>query len=463
MPSFAGSYQITDPEGTGGKAVPCQASFDAESMTLAPATGPAAAFDLGDIDEFHPADYELTLRLYSGREIHLRQFGKTFQNLCHDLLEAWRDRLVRCLLLEDLEEVVRVEGFARVDSPEHRFAQPAELRLYRSNLAVLPVSASAFQWRLADIDSVDFDAGEYSIMIRAGGDRLTVSRLARRTDEFRNCLNDAMTRLSERSATVVRRLFPFLAPIQLQQAIGILREGRSAPISALARIDRRIERALLENAIDADLRPYFDSLKRQSTGEGLYTGFKLIRRESENAGGVAGPEEDGGEAAGARLAPETDASVAPPDDPGADAPARDGRSEEVLHWFFFPLCAESATGARPSVLAWEATSRSGRATYCFRLPAAEATAQPNETTRIPLSVDTAVHLLNRGMALLNFRREPIYLPDDSLELQPQFRRYVIASRKIPVLRELRRQFLGRAIHTAPEAWKKQLQIFLSKA
>jgi hypothetical protein len=48
-------------------------------------------------------------------------------------------------------------------------------------------------------------------------------------------------------------------------------------------------------------------------------------------------------------------------------------------------------------------------------------------------------------------------------MQPRFRRYAIACRKIPELRRLRASFLGRAIHTSPQAWNKQLEAFLAKA
>jgi hypothetical protein len=64
---------------------------------------------------------------------------------------------------------------------------------------------------------------------------------------------------------------------------------------------------------------------------------------------------------------------------------------------------------------------------------------------------------------LNFRREPIYLPDESLEIQPRFRRYAIACRKSPDLVRLRASFLGRAIHTTPEAWQKQFESYLAQA
>jgi hypothetical protein len=55
------------------------------------------------------------------------------------------------------------------------------------------------------------------------------------------------------------------------------------------------------------------------------------------------------------------------------------------------------------------------------------------------------------------------LPDDSLLLQPRFRRYAIACRKLPELVRLRSSFLGRAIHTTPAAWQKQSESYLAEA
>jgi hypothetical protein len=77
-------------------------------------------------------------------------------------------------------------------------------------------------------------------------------------------------------------------------------------------------------------------------------------------------------------------------------------------------------------------------------------------------IEAAIQQLNRAIVLLNFRREPIYLSEDSLQLQARFRRYAIACRKLPELVRLRSSFLGRAIHSSPEAWQKQFESFLAQ-
>jgi hypothetical protein len=88
-------------------------------------------------------------------------------------------------------------------------------------------------------------------------------------------------------------------------------------------------------------------------------------------------------------------------------------------------------------VAWEATTGTGRATYFFR-------------------ASMPVEQMTRGLALINFRREPIYLPDASLEQQPRYRRYAIGARKLADLRNLRGAYLGRAIHSSMEEWAEQV-------
>ena len=255
MPSFSGKYQYLDPKVSASQGGPCRLSFEAETLTLSPASGPPLTIDLGDIDIFLPGDYELTLTLYDGKRIVLNQFGKTFQNLAHDLLEAYRQRLVQCLLLEDLEEIARFEGFARLESATRAFSSPAEFRLYKSNLAVLPTQATGLQWRLADIDGVQFDPAGYCVTVEAGGERLLVTKLAKRTEEFRDRLTQASQELSEQGAGALHKLFPFLTPDQFTAAATLMKEGRAASLARLRAIHPKTEPALATNVVDAAQKP----------------------------------------------------------------------------------------------------------------------------------------------------------------------------------------------------------------
>jgi hypothetical protein len=456
MPTYSGTVARTLGDGNSVPARPCRLEFNEESLTLIPTAGPPLSLDLGDIDEFAPADFELHLTLYTGEKLALARFGKSFQDLLRELQEAYRKRLVQCLLLEDLEEIARFEGSARLESAAGGFSAAAEIRLYQSNLAVLPQSHASFQWRLADIEAMSFDDSNYAIVLRSGDEVLSLTRLAKRTQEFYDRLQAAMAEVAGRSALTVRSVFPFLTPEQFQRVAELMKDGHVTATSKLASIHPGTGRALAEKIVSSRLKSYHEFLTSRAASCGPYAGFKLIRKDAEPDS--AGEEEifEEAETTGPAFAAALpDGMIVPPG--GEDS----GESEaEVLHWFLFPLSTHGAAGM-PRVAAWEATSRTGRATYFFRLiPPGEVPAS-GDPAEHAADIDEAIRRLNRSLLLLNFRREPIYLSDDALQMQLRYRRYAIACRKIPSLRQLRSSFLGRVIHTSPQAWQQQVERLLA--
>jgi hypothetical protein len=339
------------------------------------------------------------------------------------------------MLLEDMGEIARFSG----SFEQAGVSGPAEIRLYKSNLAVLPAASAGFQWRLADVDELKFDASTYEVVLQSGEARLKFSRLARRTEELAVKISEAMNALATQTAQALHGLLPFLDPDQLQACARILREGRSASLAKLTAIHRQIPVALAANAVDKDLKPYYDALVARAAAGAGYAGFKLIHGGAED--GAASHDDKSG-----------------PDDQAADdgvggAPDADADAPQTLYWFLFPIAAKAGRATPANVVAWEASSRSGRATYFFRL------IDPAQAGRLsdPAVVDASVRRLNRVLAMLNFRRRPIYLSDDELAMDPKFHRYAIAARRIAEVREVRASFLGRAAHTSMEAWQAQVE------
>ena len=437
MPDFQGKFQYLAPGGACVQEGACRLHFDAQTLTLTPESGAAIAFDLGDLDSVTAADWELRLALYTGRTLVLRQLGKAFDNFAHDLTDAFRNRAVQCMLLEDMQEIARFTGNVEIaDSAP----AAAEIRLYKSNLAVLPIAAKSMQWRLADIDDVALDSA-YEVAVQSGSSRLKFTRLAKRTEEFATKLREAMNALATQTSQALHGMLPFLDPEQLQSCAALLREGRSASLAKLAAIHTQIPVALASNAVDKDLKPYYDLLLARSADGLGYAGFKLIRPEDGEAATAPADNED--------------ADVGASGTPDSDAAAPD-----TLYWFFFPL---AQSGRLANVVAWEASSRSGRATYFFRLVDASQAAQLADPARAASLVDASIRRLNSVLAMLNFRRRPIYLSDDELAMDPRFHRYAIAARRLAEVREVRASFLGRALHSSPEAWQAQVDSIMSKA
>ena len=434
MADFSGKFQYLNPDGSVAQEGACRAQFDAQNFTLTPESGAPMAFDLGDLDALAATDWEIRLPLYTGNTIVLRQLGKAYETLAHDLLDSYRDRALQCLLLEDLQETARFQGTFTLGQR----SGPAEIRLFKSNLAVLPTTSQSFQWRLADVDSVRFDSNAWEVVLQAGPDQLKFSKLAKRTEEFATKVREAVSALATQSAQALHSIFPFLNPNQLQAMAGLLREGQSASVAKLAAINPKIPTALTTNAVDKDLKPYYDDLVARNGNGMLYAGFKMIRQEDKDGGDSQARDQEGDDSVSA-----------------SDAPDADADSPQTLYWFFFPMTTNA--------VAWEASSKSGRATYFFRMVDPAQAAQLRDPSKAPALVDAGVRRLNRVLGMLNFRRRPIYLTDDQLDMDPKFYRYAIAARRIPELRQVRASFLGRAIHSSHEAWQEQVKGILEKA
>jgi hypothetical protein len=446
MPEFNGKFQYQ----SGGRVTqegPCRVQFDHETFTLSPESGLPIVFDLGDADAVTGADYEVRVPLYTGSTLALRQFGKAYETLAHDLLEAFRKRAVECLLLEDMEEVERFNGTIERTHPGSTAQSGlAELRLYKSNLAILPSAAQPFQWRLAEIGSVQFDSAKYEVVLSSGDEQLKVKRLAKRTEEFVSRVRDAVNALAAESAQALHSALPFLNPDQLQSANALMREGRSASLAKLSAIHHRISAALAANAVDTNLKPYYEKLAALSVPAMQYAGFKIIRNEEDSTG-----------ADDASGAADESASSA------SNAAGADSAGPETLYWFFFPLADKPGSSQPANLVAWEASSRSGRATYLFRLVDPGDAGQLRDASRAAALTDAAIGRISRGLGALNFRRRPIYLSDDVLESNPQFHRYAIAARRIPEVRELRSKFVGRALHSSLETWQQQVADLIAKS
>jgi hypothetical protein len=451
MASYRGKFQYLSPSATQQGA--CQVLFDDETFTLTPESGGPLVFDLGDLDAVIAADYEIRLPLYTGNTLKLQQLGKSYEDFSRELLESYRKRILECLLLEDMEEVDRFTGSFTL---ELLGAQPVsgacEFRLFKSNLAVLPNASQAFQWRLADIGVVRFDAQNFEIVLERGGERLRLNRLAKRTELLHTKLREILDILKSEGGQALHAILPFLNADQLHAAMDLLPEGHSAAASKLAKVHPRIPEALATNAVDKTLRPYYDELLRRTAPGLLFGGYKLIRPENRDRERSAQEE----------AIPEADLGGDSSNQSGGGMLGADENAPEVLYWFFFPMAAKDGAAAG-NVVAWEASSRSGRATYFFRLAEPGEEAQLNDSAVAAVAVERGIGRITRVLGMVNFRRRPIYLSEADLTQDVAFQRYAIAARRIPDLRLVRLAFLGRAIHSSLEAWREQVNAILAKA
>ena len=471
MAEFTASYQYLDSSGQVVEEGDCRVQFDTQSLTIVPADASPTAMDLGDLDAVNAQNFQVRLPLYTGRTLVLRQLGRAYERFSQELLAAYRDRALQCLLLEDMQEIKRFPGAFEIaaaaavcpgcgarghgkfcpqcgkqmpaaSSPVSSASGEAEIRVYKSNVAVLPTASQPFQLRLGDVDAVRFEPGTYEVALESADRSLKFKQLGKRTEEFAHTVRDAVSALGATTAQAIHLALPFLNPDEVRKVATLWRDGRSASLSKLSAINSKIPAALAANAVDADLKPYYDELVHRALPGSIYAGFKLIRPEDGGqAEAAAGAEDASGETI-------TDADAAAP---------------ETLYWFFFPLATSPGATGAANLVAWEAISRSGRATYFFRIVDPAEASFLKDASRASSVIERAVQRLNTALGVLNFRRRPIYLSDDELQQNPTFHRYAIAERRIPEVRQLRASFVGRAMHSSLDAWQEQVAAILSKS
>jgi len=131
-------------------------------------------------------------------------------------------------------------------------------------------------------------------------------------------------------------------------------------------------------------------------------------------------------------------------------------------WFLIPIYSTNSKEPGNAV-AMETISGEGegggKATYFFRIVSRKDYPNFKNIEELHLEVDNFIRRINRCMLAINFRREPIYLPDERLK-EPQYQKYQFAIAKIPELQTLRKLFIGRVIHSSPEQWKQDVMDLL---
>lgn len=129
-------------------------------------------------------------------------------------------------------------------------------------------------------------------------------------------------------------------------------------------------------------------------------------------------------------------------------------------WFLIPIYSTNPEEPGNAV-AMEAISGEGggKATYFFRIVNRKEYANFKNIEDLHRKVDSFIKMINRCMLAINFRREPIYLPEDRLN-EVRHQKYFYAIKRIPELRTLRDLFVGRVIHRSKEQWEEDVMSLL---
>jgi hypothetical protein len=434
MSPFTARYSLAPGGGAPAEEGACTVELGEGAVTLSPSSGPALRIRLAEILAWRVHDYAVTLDLAGGARAVLSAMGKRLDPFCAALPAARAEHLGEALLLLERGAAAEEHGeFRRGDGS----GEPCRVRLQRTSLVVFPRETLPFRIGLGEVRALEFDADAYAVrLILADAPALELRRFGKRTDALQAGLRERRDALAARGLRALGALAQDLPALALRTLGALLPDGVPA------------SRAALEQAVPGAweairLRSFAAGERREAAAhlaERAQEAWVAVK-ETDPAPAEGGPEGEAGE--GEQDVPQRQPAGAPEPAAGEEAAPGAGSTlppelagREVLYLF-------RIGGA----LALELPSSTESATYVFR-----AGEQGEQTVRQVV----------RAMAAIQFRREPISLPDEQL-LGARGARYGEALALVPGLRAARQAFLGRAVHAGAEAWRKALDAALARS
>lgn len=406
------SFSLREQDGTEPAHGAGEGRLDEEALSIQPALGEALRFPLRDILRIWEGDYEVHLAFTSNEELVLRDLGYRYEDFLNHLSKQRNEVLLKDMLMD---ESVKVAGmgahFVYLDESGQKVAEgQCEPRLYETGLVILPERGDPVRFPYGDI--VDFSAEDYLLTISTEfAEKVVLSQMGRQFDSFCKAISEAMNALSLKVQSALKELLPQSDPAVIRRASRLMREGRAASKHDIEAISPQLWKQL-ESRLEAyGIKDTYDFLRSLSQEEQVCIGVKR---------GLMG----------------------------------DLTGEYV--WFLIPIY--SADPAKPgNAIAMEAASEEngGKATYFFRMVGRGEYSDLGGLKDMGERALPVIKKINRCMLAVNFRREPIYLPEEKLD-DPRYSRYRFSIQRLPALQDLRRLLIGRVIHATPEQWKKDV-------
>lgn len=409
-------FSLADKEGKVSVAGDAAASIEDGALTIAPKEGEAMAFSLRDVDMITERDYRIRVDLADQGSLMLFNLGYKYEDFARGLVKARNEQTLQDLLME---EKLRKQGVPADYSYDAGSAGGVaqgrcEVRLYETALVIMPERSDLVRIPYSEIVTAKAENLRLAMRLESGG-ILELSRLGRELDPLAKGVEDSMAALSSMVQRMLKDVLPGADPASILRASRYMKEGRAA------------RKGDLETACPG----LWPALEMKIAGLGLGEEYAFLSAKAQRDRVRIGMKRTlMGEAAGDYI------------------------------WLLAPIySADPSTGG--NAIAFEATSGEdeGRATYFFRIMGREQYRQARDPAALDRAAEEGLAVISRGLMAINFRREPIYIPEERL-YAPEYSRYRYSMMRVPELRTLRERFAGRVVHSSAEQWKADVDELL---
>lgn len=397
---FAAEYRLTIAGESGAESGACSVAFPDCGIRVTPQGGVSIEIRFSEIVWWRAEDFTIDINLSDGTVVSLTKLARRYDEFIDTFRTARRDHFLTALLLEEGEHLDIDGAFELQNSAGDIVSSGAcSISLQRTSLACFPDQSLPFLLPYGSIIEIAHDQELYGIRITCDDGRvLILIRFARRTDELQRTIEELRSALYGRQSCALSALAPAIGAIPLRKIATLLRDGVPAGRQELESVAPGFWDALWNTGFYEKRREYADALLAQASEA------CVVIKETGSWGATE-------------------------EIPVALADRR------MLYLFRID-----------NALIVEAPSNDDAATYIFKI-----TGDDREFRRT----------LCRALATIQFRREPIYLPEAELA-KPPHDRYAEAVRILPGLSAVRAAFRGRAIHNSLESWQQAVRDAMGK-
>ncbi len=406
-------FVLKDPRGAPLQSGEAKARLEEGGLSLLPADGEPLFVSYRDILSASSADHAIRLDLSPNEALEMDGLGYRFEDFLRILHRLRNETLLSDLLMQEplLKPDVPARYRLRDAAGEETGQGSGRVRIYRTFFVLIPDDGEFRRTFLGDITGTT-TADFCLTIVTDTGEKLVLSHMGSRLDPFARALSGQVGDILVKAQSALKTLSPGTDPSVVRQAARLMKEGRAALRSELDAVTPDIWKGLEASLADLGVGDEYGFLKPYARPDKIAFGWKRGLSDAESADHF---------------------------------------------WFLFPLY--SADPGRPgNAVAWEAATgdeEQGRATYFFRMTGRGEYAGPKGPDGLDRTADAALKEIGSALRAVNFRREPIYLPEERLS-EPAYIRYKFALRRVPALRVLRERFIGRVIHGSREQWEKDV-------
>jgi hypothetical protein len=410
----------------------------------------AALFDVieisfAEINVLALADYVVAIRADSG-DYTFSRMGQWAERFYNALIDAYNEAVLRSLFVSSKPIAKARGGYSYAEngttSGGYNYVEKgttgggtAPIHVYENSVVALPPDLSARRVPLCFVSGMD--KGDYALTLRLDtGESYTFSKLGYDTEPLEMAIEKQIRALREKALGAVREIDPALTAAQASLLAKILPEGTAAPFGQLAAIAPSFVAAVESKLAETRAADSYKAFRKLCDPASIYVGFRKNETTDSVAGGL--PDMGGiasmlGDLTGGGNKSNPLAALG---SLVGGEHVTDEEEPEPLPPYLFWLIAPSPDGQFAAVEFAEADS----ATFVYRTGGDFAAFSRQ---------------LNRAVEAIDFKREVIRLSDEELR-KPENTDYYMAAKRTAALQFVRANFVGRAIHSGLEAWKRKL-------